>query len=167
VTSAGPVDVGAVERFPDGRPTVLQVGGRELGIVNWRGRFYAVRNVCAHMGARLCEGTVTARVRSDGPTSPIELDDGEAPLINCPWHGWSYDAATGESVVDPRRFRVRTYPVTVRAGRVLVDLAARQRPLRHVGHPSEDRRPAPGLVTRRPAEAAPAPGTARCPGADS
>jgi nitrite reductase/ring-hydroxylating ferredoxin subunit len=139
VTAASPVDVGAVERFLEGRPTILQVGGRELGIVRWRGGFYAVCNVCAHMGARLCEGTVTARVRSEGPTSPIELQDGEAPLINCPWHGWSYDAATGESVFDPRRFRVLTYPVTVRAGN------------RPVGSDADRRWPTPaGLGTRRP-----------------
>jgi nitrite reductase/ring-hydroxylating ferredoxin subunit len=115
------VDVGAIEDFREGRPTVLKVGDRELGIINWHGAFFAVRNVCAHMGARLCEGTVTARTTSAGATSPVEIV-GDAPLVNCPWHGWSYDAATGESVFEPRRFRVRTYPVSVRQGRVLVEL---------------------------------------------
>jgi nitrite reductase (NADH) small subunit len=122
--SADLVDVGGVDDFNEGRPTVLMVGNRELGIISWRGRFFAVRNVCAHMGARLCEGTVTARTTSAGPTSPVEVEPGP-PVLNCPWHGWSYNAETGDSVFEPRRFRVRTYPVTVREGRVLVELGHR------------------------------------------
>ena len=115
------VDVGAAADFREGRPTVIMVGGRELGIVSWQGRFFALRNVCAHMGARLCEGTVTARTSSRGATSPVQVEPGP-PVVNCPWHGWSYDAETGASVFEPRRFRVRTYPVSVSDGRVLVDL---------------------------------------------
>ena len=118
------VDVGAVGDFGEGRPTVLKVGERELGIINWRGRFFAVRNVCAHMGARLCEGTVTARTTSAGPTSPVDVEPGP-PVVNCPWHGWSYNAESGESIFEPRRFRVRTYPVTVSGGRVLVAIDRR------------------------------------------
>jgi 3-phenylpropionate/trans-cinnamate dioxygenase ferredoxin subunit len=115
------IDVGAVEDFLEGRPKVVEVGGRELGIIHWRGAFYAVRNVCAHMGARLCLGTVTARMISDGPMSPIEADYAH-PVITCPWHGWTFDIGSGNSVFDPRRFRVKSYPVLIQSGRVLVEL---------------------------------------------
>ncbi len=45
----------------------------------------------------------------------------EAPVIACPWHGWEFDLRTGRAVSDPR-YRVRTFPVRVEAGRVLVEL---------------------------------------------
>jgi nitrite reductase/ring-hydroxylating ferredoxin subunit len=121
------IDVGAVEEFHEGRPKVVDAGGRELGVIRWRDSFYAVRNVCAHMGARLCLGTVTARMISDGPMSPIGADEAH-PVITCPWHGWTFDIATGGSVFDPRRYRVKSYPAMVKEGRVLVETGPAQKP---------------------------------------
>ena len=37
-------------------------------------------------------------------------------LLRCPWHGWEFDLATGESQVDPSSIRVRPYPVEVADG---------------------------------------------------
>jgi len=114
------IDVGAVEDFLEGRPRVVEVGGRELGIIQWRDAFYAVRNVCAHMGARLCLGTVTARVSSDGPMSPIEADYSN-PVLTCPWHGWKFDVRTGSFTVIPT-LKVRTYKVKEQDGSVMVEI---------------------------------------------
>lgn len=115
------VDVGALDEFEDARPRVIQAGGRELGIVRWHEAIYAIRNVCPHMGARLCSGIVTARLVSEGPTSRVETDANN-PVIACPWHGWMYEVVTGHSVFDPEHFRVKSYPVSVVEGRVLVEL---------------------------------------------
>jgi nitrite reductase/ring-hydroxylating ferredoxin subunit len=43
-------------------------------------------------------------------------------VLQCPWHGWSYDVTSGRSLFDPDRVRVRTYPVRVEGDRVVVDL---------------------------------------------
>jgi nitrite reductase/ring-hydroxylating ferredoxin subunit len=118
------VDLAALDELVEGRPHVVQAGGRELGLVRWRDAVYAIRNVCPHMGARLCAGTVTAQLLSDGPRAPVAVDAGR-PVISCPWHGWTYEIATGGSLVDPARFRVRSYPVAIVDGRVLVDLGRR------------------------------------------
>ena len=33
-------------------------------------------------------------------------------ILRCPWHGWEFDLATGESRFDPRRHKTRAYRVT-------------------------------------------------------
>ena len=41
-------------------------------------------------------------------------------IIRCPWHGWEFDIRTGQSYCDPKRFRVRAYPVNVEPGSAVV-----------------------------------------------
>jgi nitrite reductase (NADH) small subunit len=119
--TAALVDVGAIAEFEHARPRIVQAGGRELGVIRWRDRFFAVRNVCPHMGARLCSGTVTASTSAAGPLAELAADPGR-PVVNCPWHGWTYELASGRSLLDPEHFRVRSYPVRVAEGRVLVEV---------------------------------------------
>jgi 3-phenylpropionate/trans-cinnamate dioxygenase ferredoxin subunit len=121
VGSPGLVEVGNVDDFSHARPRIVQAGGRELGIIRWHDTFFAVRNVCPHMGARICLGTVTARTFADGPLSPVAADQ-DRPVVTCPWHGWTFEIGSGRSVADPFRFRVRSYAVIVVDGRVLVDV---------------------------------------------
>lgn len=125
-------DVGAVEDFADGRPRVLTVDGREIGVLLWQGRAYGVGTVCPHMGGPVCEGTVFARMRTEDALLQMEADD-ERPMLVCPWHGWSFDIPTGNAIFElrsetastaARRKRIRTYDAKVADGRVLVDLPA-------------------------------------------
>ena len=37
----------------------------------------------------------------------------DGQILRCPWQGWEFDIATGRSVFNPHRLRVRTYDVTV------------------------------------------------------
>ncbi|MGN6564337.1 MAG: Rieske (2Fe-2S) protein, partial [Thermomicrobiales bacterium] len=37
----------------------------------------------------------------------------------CPWHLWEFDITTGHCLVDPK-MRVKTYPVTIEEGMVVV-----------------------------------------------
>ena len=46
--------------------------------------------------------------------------DGE--IVRCPWHGWEYEIATGETVTEPV-IRVKTFPVVVDDGDLMVELA--------------------------------------------
>src|SRR5262249_51644911 len=39
-------------------------------------------------------------------------------VIRCSWHGWEFDIKTGTSWVDPKRIRVKRYPVTVQEVRL-------------------------------------------------
>jgi phenylpropionate dioxygenase-like ring-hydroxylating dioxygenase large terminal subunit len=43
------------------------------------------------------------------------------PVLVCPFHRWQYDLRSGRCTTDPS-YRVRAYEVTVKDGRVLVEL---------------------------------------------
>lgn len=103
--------VGQVAEIPPGNRKIVQVAGRSIGIFNVEGRFFAVRNSCPHQGGPLCLGPTMGLVTSDRPGQFNYERDGE--ILRCPWHGWEFDLATGRSVFDPTRTRVRSYQVEV------------------------------------------------------
>ncbi len=115
------VVVGKVSDFANGDRKILDVNGKSIGVFRVDDRFYAIRNRCPHQFGPLCVGTLAQRAISDGP-GDLRMDDGP-PLIACPWHGWEYDLATGQSFMGPGRGNMAalSYPVTVQPGR---DLAA-------------------------------------------
>jgi nitrite reductase/ring-hydroxylating ferredoxin subunit len=43
----------------------------------------------------------------------------EGEIIRCPWHLWEFEIATGRCLVDPH-VRVKTYPVAIEDGQVIV-----------------------------------------------
>ncbi len=69
--------------------------------------FYATDDVCSHGQALLSEG---------------EVD--EDCVVECPWHGGTFDVRTGEALSFPCVLPIKSYPVTVEDGRVYLDLAA-------------------------------------------
>ena len=103
--------VAAVTEIPPGGRKIVDVAGRSIGVFNVGGRFYAMRNSCPHQGGPLCLGPTMGLVTADGPGAVRYERDGE--ILRCPWHGWEFDLATGRSVFDPSRARVRSYPVEV------------------------------------------------------
>lgn len=115
------VDVGRVQDFPDGQVSVVTVGRSEIGIIRWNDGVYAIGAVCAHQGGPLCRGLLAARLTGVKPGDMMVED--APPVIACPWHGWEFDVETGQAIWDPS-LRIRTYPVEVAGGRVLVDTAA-------------------------------------------
>jgi nitrite reductase (NADH) small subunit len=120
------VDVGAVEDFPDRTMHVVEAGGREVGVCRWGEEFFALRNVCPHQAAPVCSGFLQSRLRGRACAGGVALEAAaEEPVILCAWHRWEFSVRTGESAWDPR-FRVRTYPVTVDRGRVLLTLGREQ-----------------------------------------
>ncbi|HKG26054.1 MAG TPA: Rieske 2Fe-2S domain-containing protein [Thermomicrobiales bacterium] len=118
------VVVGPVEALPPGtRKIIVPFRGRAgIGVFNVNGTFHALRNLCPHKSGPLCTGRVSGRVVADAPPTVdgANLDlvrVGE--IIRCPWHLWEFEIATGRCLVDPR-VRVKTYPVVVEDGRVVV-----------------------------------------------
>jgi 3-phenylpropionate/trans-cinnamate dioxygenase ferredoxin subunit len=41
-------------------------------------------------------------------------------ILRCPWHGWEFDMATGQTLFDPERTRVKVYPVIIEDGMIVV-----------------------------------------------
>jgi 3-phenylpropionate/trans-cinnamate dioxygenase ferredoxin subunit len=90
---------------------IVEIAGRSIGVFNIHGRFYAVRNSCPHQGAELCRGRMVGLAIASRPGEIRYEREGE--ILRCPWHGWEFDLATGRSVVDPHRTRVKSYPVEI------------------------------------------------------
>ncbi len=83
------------------------------------GQYYAVRGICPHQGGMLGKGQLTWLTASYEPGSYEVVKRGE--ILRCPWHGFSYDVTSGRCISDPQ-LRVKTYPVYVEAGKIVVDL---------------------------------------------
>lgn len=103
--------VAPTSQIPDGSRMIVNVHGRSIGIFNVGGTYYALRNRCPHQGAQLCLGLVSPLIQSDAP-GEVRFDD-TRPMLQCPWHHWEFDLATGNSYIDPRQTRVRRYPVSI------------------------------------------------------
>jgi nitrite reductase/ring-hydroxylating ferredoxin subunit len=111
--------VGSVASMPPGTQSRVEVEGRGIAVFNDGGSFFALRDICPHQGAHLSAGTVVGAVRSSAPGC---FDyDGTRKLVRCPWHGWEYELATGQSWFDPTHNRVRTLPVSVEPGSALLE----------------------------------------------
>ena len=94
-----------------GNKKLVTVKGREIGIFNVGGEYYALANRCPHNGGPMCEGRIAGLVRSSSPGNYELIRKGE--FLRCPWHGWEFDIRTGQSWCDPTRVRVRSYDVTI------------------------------------------------------
>jgi nitrite reductase/ring-hydroxylating ferredoxin subunit len=114
--------VAKVEEIPPGGRKIVRIAGRQVGLFNLDGTFYALKNVCPHQGARVCLGRI---VGTTLPSDVYEFRYGlEGRILRCPCHEWEYDIATGQSVFDPN-IRVVTYPVEIIDGEIAVTIAGR------------------------------------------
>jgi len=66
------------------------------------GNYYAIGNVCTHVGGPLNEGTL------------------EGFEVECPWHGSKFDVRTGEPTKPPARQAVSSYEVKIQDNDILV-----------------------------------------------
>ena len=90
------------ETVAPGSLSAVEAGGESLAIANIDGSFYAISNVCTHRGCSISEGSV----------SGTEL--------TCVCHGARFDLRTGEVLGGPARESLKTYPVSVSDGNVIV-----------------------------------------------
>ncbi|HKY31299.1 MAG TPA: Rieske 2Fe-2S domain-containing protein [Candidatus Polarisedimenticolia bacterium] len=101
--------VGRLEELPPGRCRSVRIGVRRIAVWNVGGVFYAMEDACRHMKAPLSTGRV------------------EGTTLTCSWHGWKYDLTTG-ACHEKAWGCVRTFPVTIEDGVVMVSDEAIQGP---------------------------------------
>jgi nitrite reductase/ring-hydroxylating ferredoxin subunit len=106
--------VGRVSEFPPGTRRQVMLGSRRIAVFNVGGRYYGLRDICPHRGALLSDGTVLGSLTAVGPGEYCY--DETQVFVKCPWHGWEFDLATGQSWCDPEHARVRPYAVTIEGG---------------------------------------------------
>jgi len=110
--------VATTDELPPGTRKLVTIRGREIGIFNVAGDYYALINRCPHEGAALCKGKLVGRMESDKPGEYRLTRPGE--MLRCPWHGWEFDLRTGQSWCDPEHTYVRSYQVSVEPGTTVV-----------------------------------------------
>jgi nitrite reductase/ring-hydroxylating ferredoxin subunit len=110
--------VAAVGEIAEGERKLVTLEGREIGVFNVKGEFYALLNKCPHSGAELCRGMVIGLAQSDLPGEYKLTRPGE--FLRCPWHGWEFDIRTGQSWFDPKKVRTRAYKTTIAPGAEIV-----------------------------------------------
>ena len=74
-----------------------------LAVYNVDGEVFVTDNLCTHGNAMLTDG----------------YQDGG--IIECPFHGGSFDIVTGAAKAFPCQVAIRTYPVSIEDGWVTID----------------------------------------------
>jgi 3-phenylpropionate/trans-cinnamate dioxygenase ferredoxin subunit len=110
----------SVDEIPIGGKRIVEIDNLSIGVYNINREFYAIKNLCPHAGAALCEGHIqtTHRPGEVGEFHPAF----EGRVLRCPWHGWEFDIVTGKGLYD-RNSRVAVYQTKVdEDGNVIVSL---------------------------------------------
>jgi nitrite reductase (NADH) small subunit len=97
---------------------IVSVNGRAVTVISAGDDFYAIHDRCPHMGASMCQGTLSGTFVPAGPQELVY--DKHDRVIRCPWHGWEFDLETGRSLLEPKRFGLKTYRVSVADGVVVL-----------------------------------------------
>ncbi|MCH2557697.1 MAG: non-heme iron oxygenase ferredoxin subunit [Alcanivorax sp.] len=82
-----------------------------IAVFRLDGEFHATDDTCTHGQALLSEG---------------ELD--EDGVVECPWHGGTFDVRTGEALSFPCVLPLKVYPVRVEGNKVFIDVLAGAEP---------------------------------------
>ncbi len=113
------VEVGKIADFPEGKCTIVEIDGKEVGIARLKnGEYRAVRNHCPHKGAPVCKGFISGTMVPGAVGELVYDRDGE--ILVCPWHGYEFDLDTGAVIYQESSEKLLMYPVEVRNGEVVV-----------------------------------------------
>lgn len=96
-------NVGKVDDFDSGSGKAVVVDGQMVAVFRQGDEFYAIDDLCPHMGAPLSEGYV------------------EGKCVTCPWHAWHFNIEDG-SLQGNQNIAVDTYDIKVEQGEVWVKL---------------------------------------------
>jgi MocE subfamily Rieske [2Fe-2S] domain protein len=97
--------VASTNDVEEGAVLGVEVNGRSVAVYHLEGdEWYATDNVCTHAFATLSDGW---------------LEDG---VIECPLHAGRFDVRTGKGLCAPIEEDLKTYPVRIEGGEVLVQL---------------------------------------------
>ena len=96
------VKVAETEDVQVSQMMAVEVNDERICLANVNGKYYAIGNVCTHMGGPLAEG---------------KLED---YIVQCPWHGSRFDIRSGKVVRPPAMKPEPTYEVKVESNDVLI-----------------------------------------------
>ncbi len=98
------IKVAETKEVPPGTAKTVEAEGRKIALFNSGGAYYAIDDTCTHRGGPLSEGEL------------------EGTVVTCPWHGATYDIATGNVLGPPAPEGVSHYNVQVDGNDINVEL---------------------------------------------
>lgn len=98
------IDIANTSEVPIGHARVYEVNGRTIAVYHTERGFFSTDNTCPHRGGPLAQGDLIGNE------------------INCPWHFWGFDLATGLCGGNPE-IRVAAHEVRVMDDRIMVRLS--------------------------------------------
>ncbi len=101
------VTVAKVGSIPEGQGITVAVGERLIAVLNSDGEYFALDDICPHMGASLGAG---------------EVYEG---IVTCPWHAWRFKVCDGTWCDSPR---IKTDSFEVRVVGDEIQVATEPRP---------------------------------------
>jgi nitrite reductase/ring-hydroxylating ferredoxin subunit len=102
--------VARIAEVPEGAMRAFEIDGVSVLLCRVEGGFYAVANCCTHAGAPLAKGVLRG----------FEL--------TCPLHRGRFDVRSGRPLAAPAVSPIKTFPVLLEGGKVLVRVTAAKRP---------------------------------------
>jgi nitrite reductase/ring-hydroxylating ferredoxin subunit len=88
-----------------GDVTALEVAGVRIAVANVNGHLFAIDELCTHEQCSLAEeGTL------------------EGAVVTCGCHGAQFDVTTGQVLAPPAVEPLKTYPVHVEGGQIVVEV---------------------------------------------
>ncbi len=78
------IPLGKVTDIPAGEAVVVEVNKKDVAVFHHAGQFYAIDDLCPHMGASLSGGFV------------------EGGVVTCPWHYWRFRLDDGSWADNPK-----------------------------------------------------------------
>lgn len=90
-----------VSELADGEGKTVQACNKLIAVFCDKGRYFAIDDVCPHMGASLSGG---------------HLENG---VVTCPWHAWRFRVSDGTWADNPR-IKIGSYPVQIQGDEIQV-----------------------------------------------
>lgn len=97
--------VASVGQIEDGCAIEVTIDDEVIALFRLGDDYYATAGICTHAHARLVEGYV------------------EGNVIECPFHGGSFDIRTGRALSVPCTRDLKTYPLRVEGDAILAGIA--------------------------------------------
>jgi nitrite reductase (NADH) small subunit/3-phenylpropionate/trans-cinnamate dioxygenase ferredoxin subunit len=92
-----------IDEVTEGEGKTIELDNKLIAVFLHQGQYYAIDDVCPHMGASLSGGYV---------------EDG---IVTCPWHAWRFRLDDG-AWADYSKIKIGCYPVRVVGNDVQIQL---------------------------------------------
>jgi glycine betaine catabolism B len=88
--------------IPPSQMKEVEINGEKICLANVEGKYYAIGNVCTHLGGPLAQGKL------------------EGYEVQCPWHGSRFDIRTGRVSRPPAMRSEPTYEIKTENDNILL-----------------------------------------------